>query len=132
MVGTLFESLATLATNGKRVLRRDKKRLQQRQRRERKSDSEDEPKAKAKAVAKAKAKESESSKEESEGLSMNRRVATWDGRKTLSVIVSTLIISFLLPYGFFVILLTTVLLIQQLLLRLIFTGPEKKPTIQRP
>ncbi|MGB2452857.1 MAG: hypothetical protein ACPIB8_07950, partial [Candidatus Poseidoniaceae archaeon] len=57
---------------------------------------------------------------------MNRRVATWDGRKTLSVIVTTLVISFLLPYGFFVIILAILLLIHQLLLRLIFTGPEKR------
>ena len=58
---------------------------------------------------------------------MNRRVATWDGRKTLAVlIITTLAISFLIPYGFFAILFTTLLLVHQLLLRLIFTGPEKR------
>ena len=60
---------------------------------------------------------------------MNRRVATWDGRKTLAILSATLVVSLLLPYGFFAIFLTSLLLFHQLLLRLIFTGPEKKPTI---
>ena len=57
---------------------------------------------------------------------MNRRVATWDGRKTLSVLIATFAISFLIPYGFIAILFTSLLLVHQLLLRLIFTGPEKR------
>ena len=57
---------------------------------------------------------------------MDRRVATWDGRKTLIVITSTILVSTLIPYGFLSAILTVLLLIQQLLLRLIFTGPEKR------
>ena len=57
---------------------------------------------------------------------MNRRVATWDGRTTLAILVTTIFISLLIPYGFFVVVLTLLLLIHQLLLRLIFTGPEKR------
>ena len=57
---------------------------------------------------------------------MDRRVATWDGRKTLIVITSTILVSALIPYGFLSAILTVLLLIQQLLLRLIFTGPEKR------
>lgn len=57
---------------------------------------------------------------------MNRRVATWDGRTTLAILVTTILISLLIPYGFFVVVLTLLLLIHQLLLRLIFTGPEKR------
>ena len=85
-----------------------------------KADSEDKPKAKAKA----KAKESESTKEESEDY-MNRR-GDVDWSKDLAVIITTLVISILIPYGFIAILVTTLLLVHQLLLRLIFTGPEKR------
>ena len=57
---------------------------------------------------------------------MDRRVATWDGRTTLAVIVTTILISILVPYGAISVIVTILLLVHQLLLRLIFTGPEKR------
>ena len=57
---------------------------------------------------------------------MERRLATWDGRKTSLFIVISTVSSILLPYGFIIAFLALLILCHQVLLRVIFTGPEKR------
>ena len=57
---------------------------------------------------------------------MDRRIATWDGRKTSFFLVSSTIVSVFLPYGFIIAFFAFLILIHQILLRIIFTGPQKR------
>ena len=57
---------------------------------------------------------------------MERRLATWDGRKTSVFIVISTVSSIFLPYGFIIALFALLILCHQVLLRVIFTGPEKR------
>lgn len=57
---------------------------------------------------------------------MERRLATWDGRKTSLFIVISTVSSILLPYGFIIAFFALLILCHQVLLRVIFTGPEKR------
>ena len=57
---------------------------------------------------------------------MDRRKATWGGYAILSLVLTTLLISILVPYGYFSIFFAVLIIIYQVLLRIIFTGPSKR------
>ena len=57
---------------------------------------------------------------------MERRRATWDGYAILMLLSSTIALSILTPYAIILVVLSTLILIHQILLRIIFRGPEKR------
>ena len=57
---------------------------------------------------------------------MDRRQATWGGYAILILVTTTLLISILVPYGYFSVFFSVLIIIYQVLLRIIFTGPSKR------
>ena len=57
---------------------------------------------------------------------MDRRRATWDGYAILLLFTSSIILSTLTPYAILILVIVILIVIHQLLLRIIFRGPEKR------
>ena len=57
---------------------------------------------------------------------MESRIATWNGRQILLVLTLPIPITIFLPYGFISIIVSLLILIKQIMLRIIFTGPMKR------
>ena len=57
---------------------------------------------------------------------MDRRRATWDGYAILILLLSGVSLSILTPYAILFLLIVCLAITHQILLRLIFTGPEKR------
>ena len=57
---------------------------------------------------------------------MDRRKATWDGYAILILLVSVISLSILTPYAIIFLFVVLLLIIHQVLLRIIFSGPEKR------
>ena len=57
---------------------------------------------------------------------MDRRRATWDGYAILILLLSGVFLSILTPYAILFLLIVCLAITHQILLRLIFTGPEKR------
>ena len=57
---------------------------------------------------------------------MPRRQATWGGKAILSLLILTAISIIFVPYGIFIAIVTSLIIIHQLLLRVIFSGPKKR------
>ena len=57
---------------------------------------------------------------------MPRRQATWGGKAILSLLLLTAFVIAFVPYGIFIAILTPLVIIHQLLLRVIFSGPRKR------
>ena len=106
-------------TNGKQTLRRDRKRSKLDKKAKAKALQPKERKKNLKQILQIQAKKNQRT-------ALDRRVATWDGRTTLAVIFTTILISILVPYGAISVIVTILLLVHQLLIRLIFTGPKKR------
>ena len=65
---------------------------------------------------------------------MDRRRATWDGYAILILLVTGISLSILTPYPLVILFAVLLLIIHQVLLRLIFSGPDKRslPFFQTP
>ena len=57
---------------------------------------------------------------------MDRRKATWDGYAILILLVSVIFLSILTPYALVFLFVVLLLIVHQVLLRIIFSGPEKR------
>ena len=57
---------------------------------------------------------------------MDRRKATWDGYAILILLVSVISLSILTPYALIFLFVVLLLIVHQVLLRIIFSGPEKR------
>ena len=57
---------------------------------------------------------------------MDRRKATWDGHAILILLVSVTCLSILTPYALVFLFVVLLLIVHQVLLRIIFSGPEKR------
>ncbi len=57
---------------------------------------------------------------------MESRIATWNGRQILLVLTLPIPITIFIPYGFVSIILAILILMKQVLLRVIFSGPMKR------
>ena len=57
---------------------------------------------------------------------MDRRRATWDGYAILILLLAGISLSIFTPYALVILFAVLLLIIHQVLLRLIFSGPEKR------